>query len=72
MPDSKSIKKNLTNAKEKVEDAAHTVKESIKNALPLEKGQSGEPSGKIGDPVFTEEAGETGLSPPIPQDKYKQ
>jgi hypothetical protein len=72
LPDTKSVKKNLTHAKEKVEDAAHTVKETIKDALPLSKGQSGEPSGKIGDPVFIEEPGEIAVPPPIPQAKYKQ
>lgn len=72
MPDTKSVKKNLTHAKEKIEDAAHTVKETVKDALPLSKGQSGEPSNKISDPVFVEEPGETAVPPPIPQSKYKQ
>ncbi|CAF3426794.1 unnamed protein product [Rotaria sp. Silwood2] len=69
---STTLKTNLTHAKEKIQDAAHTVKETVKDALPLAKGQSGEPSGKIGDPVFLEEPGEILVPPPIPQDKYKQ
>jgi hypothetical protein len=72
LPDTKSAKKTLAHAKEKVEDTARTIKETVKDALPLAKGQSGEPSGKIGDPVFTEEAGEIAVSPPISQDKYKK
>ncbi|CAF1157660.1 unnamed protein product [Rotaria sordida] len=72
LPTTTTLKKNLAHAKEKVEDAAHTVKETVKDALPLAKGQSGEPSGKIGDPVFLEEPGEIAVPPPIPQDKYKQ
>lgn len=73
LPTTTSIKKNLAHAKEQVEDAAHTVKEKIKDAVPtLPKGTSGEPSGKIGDPVFVEEAGEIAVPPPIPQAKYKQ
>jgi hypothetical protein len=72
LPDTKSIKKNLAHAKEKVQDATHTIKETVKEALPLSKGQSGEPSSKIGDPVFIEEPGEIAVPPPIPQSKYKQ
>ncbi len=70
MPDTTTVKKNLANAKEQVEDAAHKVKESVKDALP--KGKSGEPSSKIGDPVFMEEPGEITVPPPLPQNKYKQ
>ena len=72
LPDTKSIKTNIAHAKEQVGDAAHVVKETIKDALPSAKGQSGEPSGKVADPMFREEAGETALPPPIPQDKYKK
>ncbi len=72
MPDTTTVKKNLANAKEHVEDAAHTVKQTIKDALPSAKGQSGEPSSKIGDPVFREEPGEVAVPPPLPQAKYKQ
>jgi hypothetical protein len=72
LPDTTTVKKNLANAKEHVEDAAHTVKQTIKDALPSAKGQSGEQSSKIGDPVFTEEAGAIAVPPPVSQDKYKQ
>ncbi|CAF4532773.1 unnamed protein product [Rotaria sp. Silwood1] len=72
LPNTTTLKKNLTHAKEQVQDAAHTVKETVKDALPSAKGESGEPSGKIGDPVFLEEAGEIVVPPPISQDKYKQ
>ena len=73
LPTTTSIKKNLADAKEQVQDAAHTVKETLKETIPpLPKGRSGEPSGKIGDPVFLEEAGETAVPPPLPQAKYKQ
>ena len=72
LPDTTSIKKNLAHAKEHVGDAAHVVKETIKDALPSATGKSGSPSSKIGDPVFMEESGEIVVPPPIPQDKYKQ
>ncbi|UJR26324.1 hypothetical protein I4U23_007662 [Adineta vaga] len=73
LPDTAGLKKNLAHAKEQVQDATHIVKETVKDALPtLPKGQSGELSGKIGDPVFVEEPGEMGVPPPIPQDKYKK
>jgi hypothetical protein len=72
LPSTTTVKKNVAHAKEKVEDAAHNVKETIKDALPSAKGKSGGPSSKVGDPVFMEEAGEMGVPPPIPQDKYKQ
>ena len=72
LPDSKSLKKNIESVKGKVEDAAHTVKDSIKEALPAGKGQSGEPSNQINDPVFKEESGEPAIPPPLPKEKYKE
>jgi len=72
LPDTTALKKTLGHAKEQVEDTAHAVKETIKDALPSAKGRSGEPSNKIGDPVFTEEAGEIAVPPPISQDQYKK
>ena len=61
LPDPKAVKKTLSNAKESVEDAA----KAVKDALPLGKGVSGEPSRKMGDPVFLEEPGEVAAPPPI-------
>lgn len=72
LPNTASLKKNLTEAKEQVADAAHVIKDAVKDALPSAKGHSGSPSGKIADPIFREEAGETSLPPPVPQEKYKQ
>ncbi|CAF1141489.1 unnamed protein product [Adineta steineri] len=72
LPDTAGLKKGLTHAKEQVQDAAHTVKETVKDALPLAKGKSGEPTKKIGDPMFLEEAGDMAVPPPIPEDKYKK
>jgi hypothetical protein len=61
LPDSKTVKKTFANAKEHVEDAA----KAVKDALPSTKGVSGEPSRKMGDPVFLEEPGEMATAPPI-------
>jgi len=72
LPSTTTIKKNLTNAKEQVEHAAQTVKQTVLESAPLAPGRSGEPTNKIGDPVFIEEAGEIAVPPPLPQDKYKQ
>ena len=72
LPDTTALKKKITHAKEQVEEKAHAVKETIKDALPSAKGQSGEPSEKIADPVFLEEAGKALAPPPLPQEKYKQ
>ena len=73
LPDTKGLKKNLDHVKEQIQDAAHTVKETVKEAVPvLPKGRSGDSSGKLTDPVFIEEAGEIAVPPPIPQDKYKK
>ena len=55
------MKKTLANAKGQVEDAA----QAVKDALPSTKGVSGEPSRKMGDPVFLEEPGEMATAPPI-------
>lgn len=61
LPDPKAVKKSFNNAKDKVEDAA----QAVKDALPSTKGVSGEPSRKMGDPVFLEEPGEMATAPPI-------
>lgn len=68
----KSVKTSVEHAKVKVEEKAHQMKETIKEALPHAKGESGAPASKIGDQVFREEAGETALPPPIPEEKYKK
>lgn len=68
----KSVKTSVEHAKEKVGEKAHQVKETIKEALPHAKGESGAPTSKIGDQVFREEAGETALPPPIPEEKYQK
>lgn len=61
LPDPKAVKKSFAHAKEQVEDAA----QAVKDALPATKGFSGEPSRKMGDPVFLEEPGEMATAPPI-------
>ena len=72
LPNTASVKKNLAEAKDQVADATNVIKDAVKDALPSAKGHSGSLSGKIVDPMFREEAGETSLPPPIPQEKYKQ
>lgn len=72
LPSKETIKKKVSETKEKVEDAAHTVKETIKDALPSAKGESGQTAEKVGDLVFLEEAGKALAPPPLPEEKYKK
>lgn len=64
LPDPKQVKKTLSNAKEQVEDAAKSVRDTVKDALPATKGVSGDQSRRGNDPVFLEEAGEVATPPP--------
>ncbi len=65
LPNTKDVKKTLTHAKDQVEDAAKSVRDTVKDALPGAKGVSGDPSRRGNDPVFLEEPGETDVPPPI-------
>ena len=65
LPDPKAVKKTLTHAKEQVEDAAKSVRDTVKDNLPKTKGLSGEQSRRGNDPIFLEEAGEVATPPPI-------
>ena len=58
------MKKTFTHAKEQVEDAAKSVRDTVKDALPATKGVSGEQSRRGNDPVFLEEPGEVATPPP--------
>lgn len=71
LPDPKTVKKTLSNAKDQVEDAAKSVKDTVVDALPTTKGVSGEPGGRMADPVFLEEPGEMAPPPPVPYNKRK-
>jgi len=83
LPDKQKVKDTITHASDQVKETAKSVKtsvehakekvkETVKEALPHAKGESGAPASKIGDQVFREEAGETALPPPIPEEKYHQ
>lgn len=71
LPDKAELKTKIAHAKEQVEEKAHALKETVKDALPHIKSEPGESSNKTSGPTSPEPVVETVTPAPSLQDKYK-